>query len=111
MHNAEPGSDVRYIEDTAMNTRGTIMRAPRILAVFAHPDDETFCAGGTLAMYAEQGAELMVISATRGDAGQIHDSSAATRGTLGLIREQELRRARSEERRVGKECRSRWSPY
>src|SRR2546425_10683676 len=35
------------------------------------------------------------------------------RGTHGLRRQRRLRRdhLRSEERRVGKECRSRWSPY
>ena len=62
-------------------------------AVFAHPDDETFCAGGTLAKYAAAGAEVLVASATRGQAGQIRDSAAATRRTLGRVREQELRRA------------------
>jgi LmbE family N-acetylglucosaminyl deacetylase len=66
---------------------------PRILCLYAHPDDETFCSGGTLAKYAALGAEIMVISATRGQAGQIQDASAATRRTLGAIREQELRRA------------------
>ncbi|HTJ60843.1 MAG TPA: PIG-L family deacetylase [Candidatus Saccharimonadales bacterium] len=65
----------------------------RILAVFAHPDDEVFVAGGTLAKYGRRGAEAMVLSATRGQAGQIRDASAATRHTLGTIREQELRRA------------------
>ena len=65
-------------------------RPPRILAVFAHPDDESFCAGGTLAKYAADGAEIMVVSATRGDAGQIHDVRAATRRTLGQVREREL---------------------
>lgn len=65
----------------------------RILAVFAHPDDEVFAAGGTLAKYAAQGAEAMVLSATRGQAGQIRDASAATRHTLGSVREEELRRA------------------
>jgi len=68
-------------------------RPPRILAVFAHPDDESICAGGTLAKYAAEGAEIMVVSATRGDAGQIHDAGAAPRRTLGRIREQELRLA------------------
>ena len=63
---------------------------PRILAVFAHPDDESFCAGGTLATYAAAGAEVMVVSATRGDAGQIHDPSVATRHTLGQVRAREL---------------------
>jgi LmbE family N-acetylglucosaminyl deacetylase len=62
----------------------------RILAVFAHPDDETYCAGGTLARYVAQGAEVMVVSATRGDAGQIRDAHLATRRTLGRVREQEL---------------------
>src|SRR5919199_1241612 len=63
---------------------------PRILAVFAHPADESFCAGGTLAKYAADGAEIMVVSATRGDAGQIHEPSVATRHTLGQVREREL---------------------
>lgn len=82
----------RKQEDVTMNPSKTA-RPPRILAVFAHPDDETYCAGGTLAKYAEQGAEIMVVSATRGDAGQIHDAGAATRRTLGAIRERELRLA------------------
>lgn len=62
----------------------------RVLGIFAHPDDECYCAGGTLAYYASQGAECMVISATRGQAGEIHDAEAATRNTLGKVREQEL---------------------
>lgn len=66
---------------------------PRILCLYAHPDDETFCSGGTLAKYAAQGAEILVISATRGQAGQIQDASAATRRTLGAVRESELRHA------------------
>jgi LmbE family N-acetylglucosaminyl deacetylase len=65
-------------------------RQPRLLAVFAHPDDETFCAGGTLSKYVAAGWEVMVVSATRGQAGQIHDPQAATRRTLGLVREREF---------------------
>lgn len=62
----------------------------RLLAIFAHPDDEVFCAGGTLARAAALGWETMVVSATRGEAGQIRDAQAATRRTLGQVREQEL---------------------
>jgi LmbE family N-acetylglucosaminyl deacetylase len=65
-------------------------RQPRLLGVFAHPDDEVFCAGGTLARWAAMGGETMVISATRGEAGQIQDAAAATRRTLGSVREREL---------------------
>ena len=65
----------------------------RLLGVFAHPDDETFCAGGTFARYAGQGAEIMVVSATRGQAGQIRDAAAGNRQTIAAVREAELRLA------------------
>ena len=65
----------------------------RLLGVFAHPDDETFCAGGAFARYAGQGAEIMVVSATRGQAGQIRDAAAGTRRTIAAVREAELRLA------------------
>ncbi len=58
--------------------------------MFAHPDDEVFCAGGTFAKYAGEGGEVMVVSATKGDAGQIRDAQSATRRTLGIVREREL---------------------
>ena len=70
--------------------------AQRLLGVFAHPDDEVFCAGGTMARAAEAGAEVMIVSATRGELGQIRDPAAATRRTLGAIREEELRAAAAE---------------
>jgi len=62
----------------------------RILAVYAHPDDECYCSGGTLAKYSAMGAETTVISATKGQAGQINDTRVATRNTLGTMREKEL---------------------
>jgi len=63
-----------------------------IIAVFAHPDDETLVSG-TLAMYAERGARVTVLCATRGEVGQIAEGSGATPETLGAFREQELRDA------------------
>lgn len=76
---------------TSANTAG---RQPlRILGVFAHPDDETLCAGGTFAKYASAGAEVHVVSLTKGEAGQIRDASAATRSTLRAVREMELQSA------------------
>lgn len=70
--------------------------ARRLLGVFAHPDDEVFCAGGTMAQAAEGGAEVMIVSATRGELGQIRDASVATRRTLGAVREGELCAAAAE---------------
>lgn len=40
-----------------------------LLAVFAHPDDETFRCGGTLALLARRGVQVWVLCATRGEAG------------------------------------------
>jgi len=70
--------------------------ARRLLGVFAHPDDEVFCAGGTMARAAEAGAEVMIVSATRGERGQIRDPAVAARPTLGAVREAELYAAAAE---------------
>jgi LmbE family N-acetylglucosaminyl deacetylase len=42
-----------------------------ILAALAHPDDESFGMGGTLALYAARGADVYLICATRGEAGTV----------------------------------------
>lgn len=76
----------------AGDLRGGAKQA-RLLGVFAHPDDETFCAGGTFARYARDGAEIMVVSATRGQAGRIRDARVATRRTIAAVREAEFRLA------------------
>ncbi len=59
--------------------------------MFAHPDDEAFGTGGTLACYASQGVQVYLVCATRGEAGEISDPSLATPETLGQVREEELR--------------------
>jgi LmbE family N-acetylglucosaminyl deacetylase len=64
-----------------------------ILAIFAHPDDETFGVGGTLARYADRRVPITMVSATRGEVGEIAPGTDATPETLGAHREQELRDA------------------
>lgn len=64
-----------------------------LLVAVAHPDDETFGMGGTMARLAADGWGVTVVCATRGEAGEIADPSLATPETLGSVREQELRRA------------------
>jgi N-acetyl-1-D-myo-inositol-2-amino-2-deoxy-alpha-D-glucopyranoside deacetylase len=62
-----------------------------LLALFAHPDDESFAAGGTLARYASQGVRVVLVTATRGEAGIVHDEGAANPEDMGQVRERELR--------------------
>lgn len=40
-----------------------------LLGIFAHPDDESYRAGGTLALLARKGAQVWVLCATRGEMG------------------------------------------
>ena len=44
-----------------------------LLAVLAHPDDESFGLGGTLAFYARRGINTYLICATRGEAGTVDE--------------------------------------
>lgn len=66
------------------------MRELTLMAVFAHPDDEAFGTGGTLSKYAAQGCDVYLVTATRGEAGEIAEADLATSADLPLVREQEL---------------------
>ena len=44
-----------------------------LLAVLAHPDDESFGLGGTLALYASKGYDVYYVCATRGEAGTVDE--------------------------------------
>ncbi len=61
----------------------------RLAAVYAHPDDDTYGVGGTLALNPE--VDYTLIVATSGDAGMISDPSLATKENLAEVREQEER--------------------
>lgn len=67
-----------------------------IMAVHAHPDDEVVFTGGTLAVYHDQGVTTVLVTATGGEEGEIHDPDLdpeEARPHLGDIRREELRRA------------------
>jgi len=53
------------MSDPALDSKRTL------LAVLAHPDDESFGMGGTLALYARQGVDVYLVCATRGEAGEV----------------------------------------
>jgi len=63
----------------------------RLLAVFAHPDDESFRPGGSLALMAAKGVEIYLLTATRGEAGFKEENPICERSELGEVREEELR--------------------
>ena len=56
------------------------MTPERLLAVFAHPDDESLVAGGTLAACAAAGVAVRIVSVTHGEQGPIAHPDLATRG-------------------------------
>lgn len=66
----------------------------KLLAVLAHPDDESLGFGGVLARYAAEGIRTCLVTATRGEAGRYMDGSDPPGPeALGRIREAELRAA------------------
>jgi len=62
-----------------------------LLAVFAHPDDESFRPGGTLALLARRGVRVQVLTATRGGAGSRGNPPLCAPEELPALREAELR--------------------
>ncbi len=66
--------------------------SPRtLLAVLAHPDDETFGMGGTLALYAHRGDNVYLVCATRGEVGTVDPEHMRHFQSIGELREAELR--------------------
>ena len=66
---------------------------PTILAISAHPDDETGFTGGTLVRYAELGHDVYILETTRGEGGEVGEPPLTTKENLGSFREQEVREA------------------
>ena len=64
-----------------------------ILAVLAHPDDESFGLGGTLALYASKGYDTYLICATRGEVGTVDEEHLNGFKDIAELRTDELMRA------------------
>lgn len=62
-----------------------------LLAVLAHPDDESFGMGGTLALYSRRGFDVHLACATRGEAGTVDPQYLQGHSTIAELREGELR--------------------
>ena len=78
-----------------MNTNTTSSDASQlgtVLVVGAHPDDETFIAGGLIAMARANGQRVVCVTATKGEAG-VQDEQEWPKERLAVIREKELEKA------------------
>ena len=62
-----------------------------LLAVLAHPDDESFGMGGTLALYASRGVDVHLVCATRGEVGEVPPVLLKGFESIAKLRESELR--------------------
>lgn len=80
--------------DRHAGSGGLPLAGRTVLGIFAHPDDESLACGGTFARLADAGARVVVMCATRGEAGSTCDPSLVPAGdSLGGIRVRELRDA------------------
>lgn len=64
----------------------------KIVIVIAHPDDESYGLGGTIAKYSSQGVEIHLITATNGEKAKLTDSHKINTD-LGQVRKEELSEA------------------
>ncbi|HZW04235.1 MAG TPA: PIG-L family deacetylase [Anaerolineaceae bacterium] len=79
------------MSNNGISKRYNSTHPPVILAVTAHPDDESFGMGGTLALYAQRGAKVYLICATRGEAGIMEATYLEGYDSPAARRESELR--------------------
>jgi LmbE family N-acetylglucosaminyl deacetylase len=67
------------------------LKNPVLLSVLAHPDDESFGMGGTLALYAKNGSDVYLVCATRGEVGEVDPRILQGYASVAELREAELR--------------------
>lgn len=83
--------------DTASRNTASRDTAPAIdptalgttVAIWAHPDDETYLSGGLLALLRDAGQRVVVVTATRGEAG-LDPATRAERSAAAALRTAEL---------------------
>ncbi len=72
-----------------LEPRSDLTRLGTVLAVWAHPDDETYLAGALLAGLRDRGQRAVCVTATRGEAAD-PASAPAEREALARLRSREL---------------------
>lgn len=66
------------------------LHKPKLMVVLAHPDDESFGMGGTIAVYAQKGVDITLICATRGEAGDVDEEYMEGYSSIADMRTAEL---------------------
>src|ERR1700710_1329463 len=70
----------------------------RLMAIHAHPDDESSKGAATMARYVDQGVDVLVVTCTGGERGSILNPALKDRpeieANIAEIRSQEMARAR-----------------
>lgn len=77
---------------TRLTRPSDIRQLGTILAVFAHPDDETYTCGGILTIAVANGQRVVCVTATKGENG-VQDAARWPAATLGEVRAAELQAA------------------
>ncbi|MEO8257598.1 MAG: PIG-L deacetylase family protein [Acidobacteriota bacterium] len=72
---------------------GSAASGRTVLAIFAHPDDESLACGGTLARLSDAGVRVVLLCASRGEKGSVSDQALVPDGDLGRVRMAELQAA------------------
>src|ERR1044071_5708470 len=83
----------KVIHETSGIGAQIMTQSKTILAVLAHPDDESFGLGGTLALYARRGCDTYLVCATGGEAGTVDAEHLHGYKDTAELRADELKRA------------------
>jgi len=80
--------------DTTADTPPEPPAPARVMSIHAHPDDQEFSVGGTLAKWAQAGSQIVTVCITRGQAGtNSRVAPPKSREALAAVREEEQRNA------------------
>lgn len=74
-------------------TPADIAKLGTILGIWAHPDDEAWTMAGVIAAAKQNGQQVVIITATRGEAGKTADETRWPQKQLAAIRTKELEKA------------------
>lgn len=83
-------------QSTLHNSTSTTLAGRRVLVVHAHPDDEVLFTGGIIAELSQQGADVLLVTATLGEEGEVigqRYQALAGQDLLGGFRVRELQDA------------------